>query len=76
MAPGGFTREMPTRDDRGVPIVRIYSQEYINTHGMANPHSWPEKIQILEKLLSDKDGEIKELRSEVFRLRNEARRKR
>lgn len=60
MAPGGYT---------------AHSQAYINTHGMA-VESYPVQVERLQKLLDDKEREIRELRSEVFRLRNEARRKR
>lgn len=44
-------------------------------HGMALP-SYPKQVEILEGIIKKLSGEIVRQRSEIFRLRNEAKRKR
>ena len=58
MAPGGFPSHIPDR----MQVVYIDNPIYIVPS---------KEIEELQKLLAIKDQEVKNLRTEVFRLRNE-----
>lgn len=64
MVSNGFPSGPYTHDEHGIPIIYTTVKSY------------PDETEDLKKKLADKDRQIRELRSEVFRLRNEARRKR